>query len=446
MSSLPAELESLVCSFLDIADLKAARQVNKRWAHISGPFLFEELWITQPTLQKLQDVSCHETLRFHVKKIVLHILPVPVLPWFAWKVDKRLKFLRKHPEELAIKLPRYKLLYDEQQRFAGSDLGVATMRRAFDKLPQLFWLEGRAIPPPEQRRQYFLPPIGSPGYWDDHEIYRYIQGWISIRDVKDAMKFMGETLRGLFQTRSGLKIKHFIPGVLCSQCITRPNQLMPGLALPEHLQGLEVHIRFDDWVNEHMSGLQNTLSKTVCLERLLLNMGPRRTHVRCDFLEGFRPSLPKLEHLEIFGGHTTEYSLTSLLTQFIGSLRSLRLDMVSLINQPLGQQSTSWSQNLSIFLSEEGGLARITLTDLSYFHPDTWSKTWLTAQCLLSIQDAISHKAALPENEAYDDENCAHRQGSEYNSGPTYPLLLTVGYDTLNRLRREMTSERNWQQ
>ena len=135
MSSLPAELESLVCSFLSIVDLKAARQVNKRWAHISGPFLFEELWITQPTLQKLQDVSCHETLRNHVKKIVLHILPVPVLPPWAWKVDKRLKFLRKHPEELAIKLPRYKFLYDEQQRFAGSDLGVATMRRAVDKLP-----------------------------------------------------------------------------------------------------------------------------------------------------------------------------------------------------------------------------------------------------------------------------------------------------------------------
>ena len=443
MSSLPAELANLVCSFLSIADLKRARQINKRWAYISGPFLFEELWIAQPTLQKLEDVSCHETLRFHVKKIVLYILPVPVLPPKAWIVERRLKFLRKSPEELASKFPRYKFLYDEQQRFAGSDLGVAAMRRAVDKLPQLLYLEARAMPPPEQRKQYFLPLLGSPGYLDDLAIYRYVQRLISIRDVKDAINFMGNTLRGLFQTRSGRKIKHFSSGILYSQSITKPSQSMLGLALPEHLKALEVHIRFFDYVDEHMSGLQNALSKTLCLERLVLDIGPLRTRARCDFLEGFHPSLPKLERLEICGGHTTEDSLTSLLTQFIGSLRSLRLDMISLIDQPLGQKSTSWSQMLSIFLSEEGGLARITLTDLSYFHPDKWSKTWLTARCLLSIQDAISHKAALPENEAYDDENCAHRQGSAYYSGPIHPNVLPVCWETLQRLRSEMRRDRH---
>ena len=177
----------------------------------------------------------------------------------------QLKFLRKSPEKLAVKFPRYKFLYDEQQRFASSDVGVATMERAVDKLPQLLCLEGRAMPPPEQRRQYFLPPLGSPGYWDDHEVYRYIQKLISIGDVKDAVKFMGNTLRGLCQTRSALKIKHTIPGILCSQSITRPNEFMPELALPKRLQALEVQIRFCDWVSEHMSGLQNALSKMLCL-------------------------------------------------------------------------------------------------------------------------------------------------------------------------------------
>ena len=440
MTSLPAELESLVCSFLSIADLKAARQVNKRWAHISASFLFEELWITQPTLQKLEDISCHKTLRFHVKMIVIHILPVPIIPQWAWKVKDQLNFMRKNPEKLAVKFPRYKFLYDEQQRFASSDVGVTTMRRAVDKLPQLLCLEGRAMPPPEQRRQYFLPPLGSPGYWDDHEIYKYVQKLNSIGDVKDAEKYIGDTLRGLFQTRSGLKIKHFIPGFLYSQSITKPNQLMPGIALPEHLQALEVHVRFCDWVNEHMSGLQNTLSKTRCLKRLLLDVGPRRTYDNSDILEGFRPSLPKLEHLAICGGHTTEYSLTALLTQIIGNLRSLRLDMVSLVDPPPGQQSTSWSQVLSIFLSEEGRLARITLTDLSYFHPDDWSKTWLTAQCLLSIRDAISYKAALPENEAYDDKNCAQRQGDKYVSGPLQPL--TICWEMLQQSRSDLAKER----
>ena len=435
MSRLPAELESSVCSFLNIADLKRARQVNRRWAYISGPFLFEELWIAQPTLQKLEDVSCHETLRFHVKNIVLHILPVPVIPPTAWEAERRLEFLRKSPEELAFKFSRYKFLYDEQKSFAGSDLGVATMRRAVDKLPHLIGLEARAMTPAEQRMQHFLPPLGSPGYLDDLAAYRYVQRLISRKDIKDAIKFMRNTLRGLFQTRSGRKIKHFSPGILCSRYITKRIQSMRGLALPEHLKALEVHIRFFDDVDEHMSGLQTTLSKTLCLERLVLDIGLIRSRTRCDFLEGFRPSLPKLEHLEICGGHTTEDSLTSLLTQFIGSLRGLRLDKVSLIDQPLGQQSTSWSQVLSIFLSEEGGLARITLTDLSYFHPDKRSKTWLTAQCLLSIQDAISHKAALLENEAYDD---AHRQSRAYYSGPIPPGLRHPVWEMLEGLWSEL--------
>lgn len=68
--------------------------------------------MAQPTFPKLEDVSCHETLRSHVEKIVLHTLPVPVLPPTAWKADRRLKFLRKSPAELAFKFPRYEFLYD----------------------------------------------------------------------------------------------------------------------------------------------------------------------------------------------------------------------------------------------------------------------------------------------------------------------------------------------
>ena len=179
-------------------------------------------------------------------------------------------------------------------------------------------------------------------------------------------------------------------------------------------------------------------------KRLVLKIGPRRTHAHGDLLEGFSPSLPKLEHLAICGGHTTEYSLSFLLTQLIGNLNSLRLDMVSLIDPPPGQQSASWSQMLSIFLSEKGHLARITLTDLSYFYPDDWSKKWLTAQCLLPMQDAISHKAALPEKEAYDDKNCAHRQGEKYDSSPTYPMLHTICWETLQQSRSELQTERQF--
>ena len=312
------------------------------------------------------------------------------------------------------------------------------MRRAVDKLPQLLSLETRSMTPPGQRMHYFLPPLGSPGYSDDLAIYRYVQRLTSIGDVKDAMKFMNNTLIGFFRRQSRLKIKHFSPGILYSHLIAKPSQATPGLALPEHLKALVVHIRFYDTVDEHMSGLQNTLSKTLCLERLVLNIGPHKTHPHCDFLEGFRPSLPKLEHLEIRGGHTTEYSLTSLLTQYIGSLRNLRLDMVSLIGQGPGQQSTSWLQMMSKFLSKDWNLVKFTLKDLSYFYPDGLSKTWLTAQFLLSVQDTISHKAALPNNEVYDDDDCAYRQSSKYYSGPNHAYVKPLCWELLGRLRREL--------
>ena len=263
------------------------------------------------------------------------------------------------------------------------------------------------MPPTAQRMQCFVPPSGSPGYLDDLAILNLVQEKVEFEYFNDVMVSMKNTLIGLFQTPSGRKIKHFIQGFDSWPFITSPCPLR--LALFEHLNALEVRIPFDKYVDEHMSGLQDTLSRTPRLEKLVLVIGPTRARTYSDVLEGFRPSLPKLEHFEIRGGSTTEYSLISLFTQFIGSLRSLRLDSVSLIDQPLGQQITPSSQMLSIFLSEEWGLARVTLTDLSYFHRDKRSRIWLIAQYLLSIQDAISYKAALPENEAYDGDGQVHR-------------------------------------
>ena len=351
MSSLPAELESLVCSFLSIADLKTARQVNKRWAYISGPFLFEELWIAQATFQNLEDISCHETLCSCVKKIVLNLLPVPLVPSTAWEDESILMTLQMSPKELAFKFQRYKFLFDEQQRFADSDLSVTILRRAVDKLPQLRCLAGRTTLPTLVGTQYCLPPPDHSGYIANIAIFNFINGGVSKQAYRDATKSIGHTLTGLFQSRSGRKIKQFIPGFLSSQLITMRSQLMLGLALFEHLKALEVWIQYSDDVDEHMSGLQNTLSKTPCLERLVLTIGPIRTYDHPAVLEGFRPSLPKLEHLELCGGHTTGHSLTSLLNDFIGSLRYLRLDMVSLVDQPLVQHSTSWSRMLSMFVS-----------------------------------------------------------------------------------------------
>ena len=446
MWNLPVELEISVCGYLSIADLKSVRQVNKRWAYISAPFLFEELCITQATLQILENVSCHETIRHFVKTIVIYILPVPVTTPTAWKDSTHLRSLHMSPEALALKFQQCEFLYDEQQRFASSDLGIATMIEAVDKLPQLVCLETPGLPPPAQRMQYFLPLLGCRDcreFFNDLQIYRYVQRSISIEDVRDAMKLMDNTLTGFFQTRSSQKIKHFSPGFIHSPSISRPTQSLRRRNLPEYLQALEVHVPFYGTIDEHMLGLHDALSKTLCREKLVLGIGPRRSHACGDTLKLFRPSLPKLEHLEIYGGHATAHSLTSLLTRYIGSLRSLRLDMVSFIDQPPGQRPNSWLQMLLVFLSEKGSLARVTLTDLSYSPLNSWHYTRMTPQSLLSIQSTVSHKAALLKNEAYEDNRCAHRQTSITYSDPMSELFLPSCWGLLRQLRRELRDETN---
>ena len=65
----------------------------------------------------------------------------------------------------------------------------------------------------------------------------------------------------------------------------------------------------------------------------------------------------------------------------------------------------------------------------------------MTAQCLLSIQSTISHKAALLNNEAYEDNRCAHRQRSKNYSGPIHEYVLPVCWGLLGQLRRELRDE-----
>lgn len=76
MDQLPAKLKAEVCNFVEYGDLKVARQHHKDWADPATRALFEELWITQSILRKLEAIAHHERVCC-VQAIVLHSEQIP---------------------------------------------------------------------------------------------------------------------------------------------------------------------------------------------------------------------------------------------------------------------------------------------------------------------------------------------------------------------------------
>lgn len=72
LDNVPPEIKKEILDHLPRADLPAARLVNKDFACIAAPRLFEKipLWISIKSLESLTNLAHHPTLRGHVKEIV----------------------------------------------------------------------------------------------------------------------------------------------------------------------------------------------------------------------------------------------------------------------------------------------------------------------------------------------------------------------------------------
>ncbi|KAI4096990.1 MAG: hypothetical protein L6R37_006878 [Teloschistes peruensis] len=84
-TSLPQEIKCHVLSFADLSDLKSARLVCWNWADTASRFLFEELWLTPWTLYQLEDERSLQTVRPHVRSLMLFSEILPECSLETWQ-------------------------------------------------------------------------------------------------------------------------------------------------------------------------------------------------------------------------------------------------------------------------------------------------------------------------------------------------------------------------
>ena len=155
-----------------------------------------------------------------------------------------------------------------------------------------------------------------------------------------------------------------------------------------------------------MERLGNSSWEVMNLEKLTLHCQRRRQRhdgTNTDLLQNFRPNLPKLRHFELYDAYTTESFLITLLTSFRGTLKGLRLEMLSLVQSDTEFPASTyvpaglWSSVLTIFKSESWNLDKIHLKKLSY-NGRTVRKL-LMDEYLISVKNAILHGVAYPQKE-----------------------------------------------
>ncbi|KAL8727643.1 MAG: hypothetical protein Q9181_005626 [Wetmoreana brouardii] len=140
-NSLPQEIKSHILSFAGTnpPDWKDVRLVSRNWADTATPFAFEELWLTPWTLNRLEDTLSLQTIRPHVKNLVLFSAMLPIVSLKRWLekysewqdryVVHGSAFAQYHvamteirrpwpPHEVDYRFERYSALFDQQERFA----------------------------------------------------------------------------------------------------------------------------------------------------------------------------------------------------------------------------------------------------------------------------------------------------------------------------------------
>lgn len=120
-----------------------------------------------------------------------------------------------------------------------------------------------------------------------------------------------------------------------------------------------------------------------------------------DFLQCFRPSLPKLSELCLFGVTTTEQNLIDTLLAYRTTLARLDLKMVALA---VGQSSGSWHQFFRRVPESLPCLLEICLRSLHYIEQPAWPAfgfLWfqhkLEPPYLKAVEHAIMNGTDIPE-------------------------------------------------
>lgn len=117
---------------------------------------------------------------------------------------------------------------------------------------------------------------------------------------------------------------------------------------------------------------------------------------QADFLQCFRPSLPKLSRLFLFGITTSEQDLTEFLLNHRATLASLKLTLVSLTDSNPGQSTDSWYQVSREVSQKFPSLGEIDLACLAYC-PGARPERSLDKTYLIAVEHAILNGTDIPQ-------------------------------------------------
>ena len=151
-------------------------------------------------------------------------------------------------------------------------------------------------------------------------------------------------------------------------------------------------------VHCNVKALSMLLEGAQNLQTLKLHESPCQ-RLRIDILQCFRPSLPKLSSLSLYGITASEQDLIDFLLAFRAALAILYLGQVSLADGNTGQRMGSWDQVFRRVSGEFLCLNKIHLRSLHY-RPQRWRRPrgTLESTYLESIEHAILKGTDIPQS------------------------------------------------
>ncbi len=409
MNALPIELKQHICGFLHDEDLPSVRAVNSTWSHVAACRLFREITITPLSLERLRLIAQHELIATCVKRIILHVDLLPLVLPEMWHEGLIRSQFTHTPKEEAFAFRRYVLAYRVQQRLRENDykLNREIMDLSIPMLRKLLSLKlvvqseangsNQSNNSSRQNQQWFK-------VWDDLTCYAL--------DIREAFRPETDTFRqmtNLLKTlaNSDVHIQRLSLRSRGWQRILLSRQEPPcgGLtALKTLFLDTSVfynHLHSTADAHCNVTALGKLLEGAQNLQTLKLHENPCQ-RPQIDILQYFRPSLPKLSWLNLYGIAASEQDLIDFLLAFRATLAILYLGQVSLAGGNTGQLMGSWHQVFRRVSGEFLYLNKIRLRSLHYLEsgPQRWrrSRVKLESAYLKSIEHAILKGTDIPQS------------------------------------------------
>lgn len=350
METLPAELKQYLCDFLDCEDLSTVRVVNKTWAHVAALQLFEGITITPLSLERLRLIVQHEVIAKCVKRISFHTDLLPSILPEMWHEGLIRSSRTWTVEGQALRYHRYVLACREQQRLGENnhklnreiiELSIPILRR----LQCLQLTVGGDLHVSHQIDSPRRPNQQWSKVWSDLRRHVLDEQGASQRETEISKQFTillntpamsGVHIRKLSLINISVSVWHRALQLrqepYCAGLTTVKSIYLDDLVFFRHL-----HHTADGHCEVKALGMFLEAAQSLQTLKLHGKLGGFSPN---DFLQCFRPSLPKLSRLSLSANTATERSLIDTLMTYRATLARLNISLVELIDGNTG----SWHQ------------------------------------------------------------------------------------------------------